>query len=62
MPFPAAAAVPSSCPPAPLPSLQVSVEHNAALHGVALEDVELHRISFMEKRRVIWGMLRCVGV
>ena len=37
---------------------QVSVDHNAALHGVDLEDVQLHRISLMDRRRVMRGMMR----
>ncbi|KAL4425778.1 hypothetical protein ABPG75_009794 [Micractinium tetrahymenae] len=36
---------------------QVSVDHNAALHGVELQDISLHRISLMERNRVMRGMI-----
>lgn len=39
---------------------QVSVDHNAALHGVELQDIQLHRISLMERSRVVRGMMTCV--
>ncbi|PSC68002.1 tyrosine serine [Micractinium conductrix] len=36
---------------------QVSVDHNAALHGIDLEDIQLHRLSLLERRRVMRGMI-----
>ena len=41
------------------PNRQVSVDHNAALHGVELQDIQLHRISLMERSRVVRGMMTC---
>lgn len=41
------------------PCRQVSVDHNAALHGVDLQDIQLHRISLMERSRVVRGMMTC---
>ena len=35
------------------------MDHNAALHGVDLQDISLHRISLMERNRVMRGMIRC---
>jgi protein tyrosine/serine phosphatase len=37
--------------------VEVSVDHNAALHGVELQDIQLHRISLMERSRVVRGMM-----
>lgn len=36
---------------------EVAVDHNAALHGVDLQDISLHRISLMERNRVMRGMI-----
>ncbi|KAL4445823.1 hypothetical protein ABPG77_009022 [Micractinium sp. CCAP 211/92] len=36
---------------------EVAVDHNAALHGVDLRDISLHRISLMERNRVMRGMI-----
>lgn len=38
---------------------QVAVDRNAALRGVDLQDISLHRISLMERNRVMRGMIRC---
>ena len=47
--------------PARLPAPQVAVDHNAALHGIELEDIQLHRLSLMERGRVMRGMMRCLA-
>eukprot|EP00887_Chlorella_sp_A99_P000979 scaffold5.g979.t1 len=36
----------------------VAVDHSAELHGVHLEDAELHHLSLLEKSRFIWALLR----
>ncbi len=46
----------------PLLANQVAVDRNAALHGVDLRDISLHRISLMERNRVMRGMIRCCSL
>ncbi|GAB4817039.1 hypothetical protein N2152v2_004085 [Parachlorella kessleri] len=36
----------------------VSVDHNAALEGVELHDIELHQLPLLEKSSFIWGLVR----
>jgi hypothetical protein len=37
--------------------VEETVDHNAALHGMNLQDIQLHRLSLLERNRVIRGML-----
>ena len=37
---------------------QVSVDHNAALEGVELHDIELHQLPLLEKSSFIWALVR----
>ena len=48
---------PTAAAPCP-PAGQESVDHNAALAGVDLADIQLHRISLLERSRVMRGMAR----
>jgi hypothetical protein len=36
---------------------QVAVDHNAALCGVELDDIQLHRLSLLERNRFIRGLM-----